>query len=411
MQESAVKKRARKRGDVFKRCGCAVRNWPSCPHPYYHTFKPKGRRQFKESLGVATKPEAIAKQRERKTELSATASDPRDHRATLDIVVEKYRAAHKIADTDYYSPILCDLKVRGPHGPVRLGNKRMADVTADDLLTAVECYRERRVDAGKAGGKVGVRKLAQTIRHLWNWAKHPKRGIVKASPFEGDDDLKALARPQASRDRRLEAGEEDRLLAAADQFTHDRIIAILDTSLRGHSLRLLQWQDVARNAEGEIAYLIVKPEKQKAGLRKKRPVTLRVKVSVRLREVLERRALGPDGAELPPEAHVFGTATGERVSEWFEDDRWRQTCEAAKITGLHFHDLRGEHASQMADAGVSIQKIQAVLAHGSATTTAGYLRNRVGATDDAYDQLEEWRRQRVVPIRTGIRPRDQRRSA
>jgi integrase len=265
------------------------------------------------------------------------------------------------------------------------------------------------VKAGDAGGKVGVRKLAQTIRHLWGWAV--ENDIVATSPFARSKELRALARPQPGRDRRLEAGEEDRLLEHADQFTHDRIIAILDTGLRAHSLRLLQWHDVARNAADEITHLIVKPEKQKAGLRKRRAVTLRIRVSTRLRDVLERRTLGPDGNELPAEARVFGTPTGEPVSEWFEDDRWRQTCEAAKITGLHFHDLRGELASSMAEAGVPITQIRDVLGHGSVTTTDGYLRNRIGATDDAYAQLEQWRGERVVPFRTGIRTRAQRRSA
>ena len=57
---------------------------------------------------------------------------------------------------------------------------------------------------------------------------------------------------------------------------------------------------------------------------------------------------------------------------------WRQTCEKAKITGLHFHDLRGELASSMAEAGVPITQIRDVLGHGSVTTTDSYLRNRIG---------------------------------
>ena len=120
---------------------------------------------------------------------------------------------------------------------------------------------------------------------------------------------------------------------------------------------------------------------------------------------------GPDGTELAPEARVFGTVTGEPVSEWFEDEGWRQACEGAKITGLHFHDLRGECASSTAEAGVPITAVRDVLGHGSVTTTDTYLRNRIGATDDAYAQLEQWRGERVVPFRTGIRTRNQRRSA
>ena len=48
--------------------------------------------------------------------------------------------------------------------------------------------------------------------------------------------------------------------------------------------------------------------------------------------MLDRRRLGPDGQCLPADAHVFGTATGEKVRREFWGDLFRATREWAGIT-------------------------------------------------------------------------------
>ena len=47
------------------------------------------------------------------------------------------------------------------------------------------------------------------------------------------------------RDRRLLGDEEARVLAAADPYTKDLIVAALETGCRGGELQSLQWHDCA----------------------------------------------------------------------------------------------------------------------------------------------------------------------
>jgi len=48
---------------------------------------------------------------------------------------------------------------------------------------------------------------------------------------------------------------------------------------------------------------------------------------------------------------VFGNEVGERVGRVMT--AWRAACRRAKITDLHFHDLRREFASRLLESGAS----------------------------------------------------------
>ncbi len=52
---------------------------------------------------------------------------------------------------------------------------------------------------------------------------------------------------------------------------------------------------------------------------------------------------------------------------------WRLTCQRAKITGLHFHDLRREAASRLLEGDVPEHYVQEVLGHADLSTTSRYL--------------------------------------
>jgi integrase len=52
---------------------------------------------------------------------------------------------------------------------------------------------------------------------------------------------------------------------------------------------------------------------------------------------------------------------------------WLATLERAKVKDLHLHDLRREHATQMAEAGASVTDIRDQLGHSNITMTNTYL--------------------------------------
>jgi len=69
-----------------------------------------------------------------------------------------------------------------------------------------------------------------------------------------------------------------------------------------------------------------------------------IPITSRLLKVLEVRQHGPNGREYKADAYVFGNEVGEPRKDF--SNIWGRVCDLAKITDLHFHDLRREAASR-----------------------------------------------------------------
>jgi integrase len=111
-----------------------------------------------------------------------------------------------------------------------------------------------------------------------------------------------------------------------------------------------------------------------------------------VREICDRRRaeLGPDVDV--PSAFIFGRRpSGEdfRGAHAIQD-RWAAATKAAGVVDLHFHDLRGEAASRLFESGAPLTTVQAFLGHSTLIMTQRYLRLRVGALDQAIEQLEAY---------------------
>ena len=120
----------------------------------------------------------------------------------------------------------------------------------------------------------------------------------------------------------------------------------------------------------------------------------RIPIMPTLREILDRRRVGPDGNDLSLDAHVFGNAVGDEMGRRALCKLWLATCERANVENLHLHDLRGEAGSQLLEAGVPIHEVRDALGHSSTTMTSTYLRTRVNSLQDAYRRRHALR---VVP--------------
>jgi site-specific recombinase XerD len=128
----------------------------------------------------------------------------------------------------------------------------------------------------------------------------------------------------------------------------------------------------------------------------------------RLKKLLRRRAfLGPD-------AYVFGQATtGAYVasanSAWetllllangtkpTRDGGGRRVSnreELARID-LHWHDLRHEALSRLADDGVPVHELQMLAGHASITTTQRYMNARASSLAESMRQARERRVERI----------------
>jgi integrase len=247
-------------------------------------------------------------------------------------------------------------------------------VTTADIKHVVKQWRDRpRTKSGRKGGAVAERHLLQAMRHLFTWAK--EEGYVTRTPFkDAQGDPLITITTTAGRSRRLEEGEQERLLAVAEPDLADFFTAMIETGCRPGELRTLQWSEVRGD------FLIVLAVKSKT--RKLR----RIPIMPVLRTILDRRRKGPDGLDLPETAYVFGTETGEEVSRRRLCARWLATCARAKVTDLHLHDLRAEAGSQLLEAGVPIHDVRDALGHSSTTMTSTYLRGRADSLTQAYQR-------------------------
>ena len=214
---------------------------------------------------------------------------------------------------------------------VELAAKPIDEITTFDV-EHIRATWKRRTAAAK-GGRSGVDRALKRLRHLFNWAI--EKGYVERTPFRRQHVTVVHFRKDENRTRRLEPGEEHRLLAHASPALQALIIAALETGCRRGEPLGLRWRDVKATA----GVLLLPGAITKTGAPRDVPMTQR------LRAVLELRKHAPDGQELGPAAFVFGNEVGEAVADIREP--WEAACAAAGITDLHFHDLRREFASRL----------------------------------------------------------------
>jgi integrase len=265
---------------------------------------------------------------------------------------------------EWYLAALRRFQIPATNGTkVRLEQKPIDDITTGDVESIRDGWKRKRASRD---GRVGVDRALKRLRHLFNWAI--ERGYADKTPFKRNGVTVIHFGKDQGRTRRLEPGEEARLLEHASPYLHALIMAALETGMRRGELLALRWRDVKWEADA----LLLPAEITKTAQPRDVPVTRRLKA------VLELRKHAPDGTEHKPDAFVFGNEVGEQITD--VRDLWVKTCKAAGITGLHFHDLRREFASRLRETpGISDHHVRDWLGHADMATTSRYLATtRVG---------------------------------
>ena len=291
-----------------KRCNWRRRDWAKCGHPWHLTFMWQ-RQHFRLSLGssITSKTEAKAEADRVRDQIRTGTFGPQAAAApaTLGQLMAVYFERHvrlnlaRVSNEESRRNVILRTPlptVDGTMGPFT--EWPIADVTADTL----ERFKEVRLAAGKGRGKVAINRNLTLLRACFNWDIHPA-GILTATPFKIGPVTAVHLFPELARERRLEPGEEARLLAACGSHLRALVEAALETSCRLGELLSLQWRQV-RWAQNEIH---LQGGKTKA--RKPRYLP----ISQRLHAILEMRRLDPDGTEHGPDAYVFGNELGGRA--------------------------------------------------------------------------------------------------
>lgn len=209
-----------------------------------------------------------------------------------------------------------------------------------------------------------------TVRKFFYALKRSVEWHARANRYHIDDDLFEFERgviPDAwagRRERRLVAGEEERLydagIEAEHTFTPDDWRAVigfaLETAMREQEIVFARWQDIS--TDGKKLLIPEKHTKTKSS----RVVLL----SPRARDIVEhQRAQCPKG--------------GTRIfSQWPSPaslcDSFARLTERAKVVDLVFHDLRHEATSRLCESRkLETMEIMEMTGHKNMTTFRGYV--------------------------------------
>jgi integrase len=272
-------------------------------------------------------------------------------------------------------------------------DRRIETLSVADVQRFLNEFKKRGCAAAT------IRYYFSVIRHMLKFAVR-MQWIDRTPLTEGCIDLPKV---RNERTRRLEAEEEGRLWpvleAMADEEESDgrpahRFLAgvvtlTLDTGLRRGSILSLQFGmiswDKGRNGVLDLPASILK---------QRRPQQLAL--TDRARAVLEaRRRFYFAKGRYTAQTFIFGKDNGAKYEGHCSfESAWQEAKRRAglKDTDLHFHDLRGEAASRLAEMGLAMPVIQRFLGHRSLEMTQRYLRARIGEVDDTALAMEAFRR-------------------
>jgi len=282
-------------------------------------------------------------------------------------IVSEIKAAQQVTMAELfrrYADATRDTKRNAPHERYtlrmlerHLGHIKLADLKPIDVAE----FRDMRKAQGLSDATVvnNLHVLSAVIQRAkgeWGY-EIPHNPVHQVQKFD----------VRNARDRRLEPGEEERLLAAAQEMGNTELWALVvlgvSTAMRIGELLGLTWERVSMRKRE--AYL---PDTKNGDVR-------RVPLSKRAMGALE--ALGPK-------------PSGKVIGRWKSCHSfvypWRRLTKKAGITNLRFHDLRHEAASRMAEAGMSILKISAITGHRSFQMLKRYTHFR---TEDLARELDE----------------------
>ena len=354
----------RDNGGLKKRCRCPRRQWSKCPHPWHVGFAYNGKEHRWSLHKVASKPagywmskteaEGIRDRLRgqiREGTLTDTSAPSPDVRLTFGDVVERYLERHVRVPTrrraaqqimEWHLGVLRRAEVPAAGGAtIRLEHKAVTAISKAD----VEAVRDGRRAAATArgsteqarpgckGGEVGINRLLARLRHVFSFAI--AEGYATETPFKrhGVTVVKLDSRVETPRHRRLEPGEEDRLLRHAGDHLRALIVALLFTGCRVGELLNLTWNQIRRDEDGKPRWLMLPATNTKTY--RLRPIP----IGARLSAELDMRQHGPDGTAFGPEAFVFGNRVGEKINSVKKG--WAGTCRRAGISDLQIRGLSG----------------------------------------------------------------------
>lgn len=216
-------------------------------------------------------------------------------------------------------------------------SKKLSHLTQEDFAA----YRDERLQQVKA---YSVKRMLSPIQNLFEVAKAEWGIPISENPISK---LKFVCLNNR-RERRLRAGELDRILAAADKTQNKLILPIilfaLITGLRRSEIVAATWSDL------DMANRVLVIPKAKNGHSRAIPLA-------REAIALLQRLKSEGTAHRDESKRIFPTtANALRLA-------WDRLLKRAGIEGLHFHDLRHEAISHFFELGLTAPEVALLSGH------------------------------------------------
>lgn len=206
-------------------------------------------------------------------------------------------------------------------------------------------------------GYVRANREKALLSHVWNFARD-KGYTALPNPCAGIKGFK-----EDGRDVYVEDADYDRILEHADVCLRDAMELAYLTGQRPADVLGMTDMDVRDGA------LHVKQGKTSA--------KLRIEVVGELAKVLARIRLRKAGYKVHSTRLVVNEY-GRPIGVNAMSRRWKKACEAAKVEGIQFRDLRAKAGTDKTEAAGDIRQAQQQLGHSSVVMTEHYVRKRKG---------------------------------
>lgn len=258
----------------------------------------------------------------------------------------------------------------------KLQRHSICDLPLRDLHARhLSAYRDERLREVKPGT---VRRELGLLHHLFDVAAREWGLPITSNP------LKNVSLPvlKNARDRRLEAGEAEKLHKALSNtrnpFVKPIVLLAIETGLRRREVLELTWPNV--DLERRIAYIPT----TKTGVPRTIPLT---DAAIAIISGLSRA--DSETGELPADDRLFPITV-----EAFKQ-AWKRVQKRSGLTDLRFHDLRHEALSRFCELGLTVPELAVISGHKDPRMLFRYAHLRA---DDLARKLagRDWSSQRLA---------------
>lgn len=245
--------------------------------------------------------------------------------------------------------------------------KRLAKSTIQNYLSQVKIFLDhfKGKDSPRHINENDIKDWLLTAKEI-NSQRAMHSALKKFYDITVRQPMKFRYIPYAAKEQKLPViftvQEMNRMFAVEMNIKHRVILTILySTGLRRDELLNLKWENINRNKETNRGYIHIQLGKGA----KDRFVTLDKKLSTLLIAYYK---------EWRPKVYVLEGENGGKYSSTSVSKVLKQICKKAGISkNIKPHLIRHSFATHLFQSGMSIKKIQDLLGHANAETTAIYL--------------------------------------